>query len=402
MSLFADIRSIDDLEVENQRVFVRADLDAPYTKSGDFIDDSCIAAVVPTIKKLQAKGAQVIVGSRFGDARGDGKKKEAPSIEPAAARLSELLGCDVLLPDACVGDSVKKVLTEARAGQICVLENLANGGDRGPEAEALARRLKGVVDVFVADSLRVLGDESASTTYLPRLCEHRAAGVSLMRELSAVARIQSGIDNPRLLIWGGNALSARLDVLDALLVPGTVVFLAGVAANTMLQAQGHPVGRSAVEESYLAGARTLADQLGDRLILPSDLAVGKSPRATTRTERDVRSIQPEDMALDLGQRSIAQLKRLISQAKTIVWCGSVGFFKSSSYSAGTTAVCEGMAQSDAFTMVIAEDSVSAAHSVGRASLAQMDCVSLGGAATLSLLKNNKLPGLAALVGSNHE
>lgn len=402
MSSFAGIQSIDDLEVENKRVFVRADLDAPSAKTGEILDDACIAAVVPTIKKLQAKGAQVVVGSRFGDAKSEQTKKAPPSIEPAAARLSELLEGDVLLPDACEGDSVKKVLTELRAGQICVLENLASAGDRGPESEALARRLKGFVSIYVADSLRVLNDESATTTHLPRLCEHRAAGMSLMRELAAVARVQSGIDTPRLLIWGGNSLSGRLDVLDALLVPGTQVYFAGVAANTLLRARGASLGRSACEEGYLAGARTLMDRLGNNLLLPSDFAVGKSPRSTERVLRDAQGVQPEDMVLDLGDRSIRELKRAIGRAKTVIWCGSVGFFKSAPYADGTRAVCESLAESDAFTMVIGEDSVSAAHSLGSDLLPRVDCTSLGGASTLSLLKNNKLPGLTALYGSNHE
>lgn len=403
MSILSDVRSIDDLDIENQRVFVRADLDAPRSKSGDFLDDTCLRAAIPTIKKLQAGGAQVIVASRFGDSKNEpGKKAAAPSIEPAAQRLSELLECDVLLPDACTGDSVKKVLTQLRATQVCVLENLATEGDVGPDAEGFARRLKSYVDIFVADSLRVLSDESATTTHLPRLCEHRAAGVTLMRELAAVSRIQSRIDSPRLVIWGGNSLSSRLDVLDALAPGNTKVYLAGVAANTMLSALNGNMGRSAIEDSYLAGARSLAEQLGPRLILPIDFGVGKSPRSTDRLERDARSIQPEEMALDLGPRSIKQLSQLIAEAKTVIWCGSVGFFKSSTYSAGTQALCRALAESSAFTMVAGDDSVSAVHTVGQDQLEFIDCVSLGSTATLSLFKNNKLPGLSALFGSSHE
>ena len=404
MSFLSEIRSIDDLDVENQRVFIRADLDAPRSKAGEFLDEACLAAAVPTIKKLQARGAQIIIASRFGDGKGDAgtKKPASVSIEPAASRLSELLGCDVLLPDCCAGESVKKVLTEMRANQVCVLENLASDADMGPESETFARRLKNYVSIYVADSLRVLASESASTTHLARLCEHRAAGVSLMKELAAVARIQSGIDAPRLVIWGGNALSSRLDTLDAIAPPGTSVYLAGVAANTMIRALGGGVGRSAVEEAYLAGARTLAERLGNRLILPLDFAVGNGPRASERLERDARSLQPEDMALDLGSRSIKHLNQLIAESKTVIWCGSVGFFKASAFAIGTQAVCRALASSDAFTMVVGDDSVSSAHTVGQEYLPQIDCVSLGSTATLSLLKNNKLPGLSALFGSNHE
>ena len=178
--------------------------------------------------------------------------------------------------------------------------------------------------------------------------------------------------------------------------------MAGVAANTMLRALGGSVGRSAIEEGYLAGARTLAERLGDRLILPTDLMVGKSPRDSDVVARDARSLQPDDMALDLGPRSIKELAGFIAQSKTVVWYGSVGFYKSSSYSTGTKGVCRALATSDAFTMVAGDDSVASAHAVGQDELPSIDCVSLGSKATLSLLKNNKLPGVNALFGSNHE
>lgn len=400
MSILSDIQSIDELDLENQRVLLRADLDAPLTKGGAWLDDTCIRAAVPTIKKLQAAGAQVLVASRFGDARRDASKK-APSIEPAAARLGELLETDILLPDACTGDSVKKVLTEMRSSQVCVLENLALDADCETDAEAFARRLLDHADVFVADSLRVLSQASATTTILPRLMEHRAAGVSLMRELSAAARVQSKIDPPRLVIWGGNSLSQRLDTLRALVDERTRVALVGVAANTMLRALGNGMGRSALEESYLAGARTLAEQLGERLVLPVDLRVATSPRDTEFTDRPVDELREREMALDLGPRSLAQLERLVSTSRTIIWCGTAGFHKSETFAQGTRRICELLAVADAFTLVAGDDSVAATHSVGGPELAsRIDCVSLGSETTLSLLKDNQLPGLSALRGPN--
>lgn len=400
MSILSDIQSIDELDLENQRVLLRADLDASLTKGGAWLDDACIAAAVPTIKKLQAAGAQVLVASRFGDARKDTSKKP-PSIEPAAARLGELLDADILLPDACTGDSVKKVLAEMRGSQVCVLENLALDADCETDAEAFARRLLDHADVFVADSLRVLGKASATTTIVPRLMERRAAGVSLMRELSAVARIQSKIDPPRLVIWGGNSLSQRLDTLRALVDEHTRVALVGVAANTMLQALGKNMGSSALEEPYLAGARTLAERLGDRLVLPVDLRVAGSPRDTQSTDRPAGDLRQREMALDLGPRSLEQLERLVGASQTVVWCGSAGFHKSETFAVGTRRICQLLADADAFTLVAGDDSVAATHSVGGQELAsRIDCVSLGSETTLSLMKDNQLPGLTALRGLN--
>lgn len=402
MSLVAGIQSLDDLDLENQRVLLRTDLDAPLSKSGQLLDDSRIHQAVPTIKKLQEKGALVMVASRFGEFRGKRDKGEAPSIEPAAARLSELADCDVFLPDGCSGDSVKKVLSSLRPSQICVLENLAREADLGSGAEAFARQLTQYADAFVCDAIRPLGVPSATTTIMPRIMEFKAAGPTMLRELQAISRIRSGIDRPRLVIWGGNTLSARVDVLDALADSADQVFFVGVAANTMLRALGKPMGRSVLEDTYLAGARTLAERLGKKLVLPADFVVAESPRSQTTTFVRAGKIGGNEMALDLGPEARAQVAELARGAGTIVWSGTAGFHKTAQFSEGTRFLCETLGTSSAFTMVTGDDSVAAALSVGQEWVSSIDCLTFGGDAALSLLKENKLLGLEALRGATHE
>jgi phosphoglycerate kinase len=406
MVLTTGIQTLDDLDLENQTVFLRTDLDAPLTRSGEIIDDARIQDVVPTIQKLKELGARIVVASRFGElSRGSEKKRgEAPpSIEAAAARLGELCGCEVLLPDGCTGESVKKVLLELRGTQIAVLENLATDDDQGPGAEAFARQLLEYVDVYVADSVRALEGESATTTILPRLMEFRAASPRVMRELSTVSRIQSGIDPPRFIIWGGNTLSGRLDLLHTLAGDSARVMLVGVAGNTMLRALGTPVGKSAVEEGYLAGARTLAERLGNRLLLPQDVMVAPSPKATTGSVRSAKQIHPDEMALDIGPETIATITAEAARAGTAIFCGTAGFHKAEPFAHGTRGITLALARSSAFTLVAGDDSVAAARATCADQLDSIDCVARGGPATLALLNETKLPGLSALRGTTtHE
>jgi phosphoglycerate kinase len=402
MSLTAEIQTLEDLELENQVVLVRADLDAPLTKGGELVDDYRIASVVPTLKKLQELGARVVVASRFGEVNrnASGKKGEKPpGIEAAAARLGQLCECDVLLPDSCAGESVKKVLMDLRSTQICVLENLATEDDRGKNAEALARQLQGFVDIYLADSVRALEGESASTSILPRLMEFRAASPRMMKELSAIDRINSGIDSPRVIIWGGNTLSGRLDLLRRVMGDDAQVLLAGVAANTVVRAQGGAVGTSAVEEEYLAGARTLAAQLGDRLVLPDDFIVADSPKSADATTCAATRVPQDKMVLDIGTKTQAKYRKLIEKSRTAVWCGTVGFHKSEAFAGGTRTICEALVASSGFTMVAGDDSVAAARATSADLLEKIDCVASGGPATLALLNDTKLPGLTALRGA---
>lgn len=399
MALTTGIRTLDDLELENKIVFVRTDLDSPVSKSGALLDDSRVALAVPVLKTLQQRGARVVVGSRFGDtARAPKKSSPSASLEPAAAALGRLAECEVFLPDSCTGDAVKKVLMDLRPTQICVLENLASEDDRGKQSEAFARQLEAFVDVYVADSVRALDGESATTTLLPRLLEERAASPSMMRELSAIDRISSRIDNPRTIIWGGNGLSARLDLLHTLAGDDARVLFCGVAANTLLRAQGGAVGRSAIEEEYLAGARTLAERLGNRMVLPLDLECATSPKADRAETRAATRIPETEMALDLGPETRRKYAEIIDASRTAIWCGTIGFHKSETFSLGTRTICEAFARTSAFTLVAGDDSVAAARAALAETLTKMDCVARGGQATLALLNENKLAGLEALRG----
>lgn len=408
-SLLTGLSSLEDLELDNQRVFVRADLDAPLNRAGEIIEDFRIRAALPTLQALLKTGARVLVGARLGEAQltpGSLSPKKAPSIEVAAARLAELLQVEVLVPDACTGDSVKKVMSSLREGQICVLENLAQDDDVGPGAEAFARNLLEYIDMYVADAPRALSLQSATTTILPRLVEQRVVGFNLLKELESLNRIRVPSDGPRLFIWGGSTLSEHLPLLHRLLGPQDRVFFAGVPANTILSAlrskEPGALGRSPIEESYLAGARTLRDQLESRWLLPSDFLVGESFQTTRSRVCSVDEVSPHETVLDLGPRSLEALREQIEQASSVIWCGAASLHKNANFAEGHRTILEALAQTSAFTIILGEDSVSVAHSLGADLLEKIDCVSQGGAASFSLLSANKLAGLEALRGISHD
>lgn len=392
--------SLAEADLDNQRVIVRTDLDAPQDDDGNILDTSRIEAAVPTIRALLDAGARVLVTSRFGEfgkAPGSAPEGEdAPSLEPAASKLAELLGVEVLLPDSCTGDSVRRVVQRMRDKQVCVLENLCKEGDAGAPREALARRLMNFADVFVADSLRALSMESATTTVLPRLLPTRLAGPRLLAELSAAERVRARTDSPRLVVFGAPDLEARLPLLRGLIAEGDEVFFTGVAANTMLAGLGGKIGRSKHEGGYLAGARTLAEQLGRRMLLPTDFIAAKGARSGAPLTVGARDVPDDLMALDLGPSSRAALAEAVSRAGNIVWLGTLGVHQVPEYRAGTRALVEAIAAADVFTLAAGDDSVAAARTSAPEHLGSIDCVSSGGEATLALLNGNKLPGLEAL------
>lgn len=398
--LLSGLATLDDVEVENQRVLLRADLDVPVDKRGEVLDDLPIRRVVPTIQRLVEAGARVIVASTFGSSRRDAEG-DAPSIEPAAARLSELSGFEVYLPDDAVGDSVIKVINDLRDGQICVLENLARHPEDGRADEAFARQLMAYCDVFVNDALSTCEGESSTTTVLPRLLEHRVAGPSLYAELLAVLRVLNA-ERPFTLVVGGNRLTDKIEVLHHLLPRCQHVCVAGVPANTMLRARGAPLGHSHAENSYLAGARTLMDQAFGKLVLPRDVVAAPSVKAQTGRVVTAGQVDAGEVVVDLGPTTLATFREKILASATVLWWGTIGFHKNPAFAHGTRAILEALADSPAFTLVVGDDSVSAAHAVAPERLSEIDCLAGGGRATLALLAGKKLPGLEALRGMGHD
>lgn len=413
-SLLAGLRTLDAVEVENQRVLLRADLDAPTNKQGEIVDDAQIRRAVPTIKRLVDSGARVIVASSFGkpkrssSAQSKAPKSERgadkatpPSIEAAAALLSELSGYEVHLPDACVGDSVKKVIGDLREGQICVLENLLSQPEDQSADEAFARALLAYCDVYVNDALSTCEGESATTTLLPRLLEHRIAGPQLYAELEAVSRVL-GARGALTLVLGGSKLTDKLEILSTLLPRTTSLCVAGVPANTLVRARGGAMGTSHVEDAYLAGARTLIEQTFSQLVLPKDFVVAPSVKAERGAVVPAGRLANDEAAVDLGPETRAAIVEKIAASETVLWLGTVGFHKNPAFAEGTRAIADAMIRSSAFTMVAGDDSVAAARATCPESVSQFGCLSGGGGATLALLAGKKLPGVEALRGMANE
>jgi phosphoglycerate kinase len=401
--MLSGIAKLEDLGLENQRVFVRANLDASAHKSEPGFDPWLVDRLLPTLTFLAEKGAKIVVGSRFGDVRdaaNEGPSEKAPSIEPVAALLAERGKLEVLVPDSATSDSVRKVVESLRPGRIGVLENLAREDDTGPGAPAFARYLASQFDAYVSDSLRALGPSSATGTVLPKLMEKKAPGLALEAELLRFARLRSQVDQPRLLIWGGNSLATRWLELETLLPSADKLFLVGVPANTMLAALGHNLGSSRVEADFLAAARTLHEKLGSRLLLPTDAIVGISPRSKDSEARAVSALREKDVVLDLGPASQDHLAQEIASAGAVIWCGAAGLYHNPVFSNGTRRLVSEIGASRAFTLVVGDDSVASARAVTASVPAEMDCLSDGGPSALALLAGKKLPGLDALRGPN--
>lgn len=393
------LRSIDELQLSGKRVFLRVDFNVPLDASRRVTDDTRIREVLPTLRRLLQLGGKVMIASHLG--RPKGKPDAALSLEPAASKLSELLGksFEVLLADDCVGDAVRKLVKDLKDGQVVMLENLRFHREEEANDVGFARALAENADVYVNDAFGAAHRAHASTVGMVPFVKERAGGYLLRREMEFLGRLLRSPELPYVAVLGGAKVSDKIRFIESLLPKVNALLVGGAMAYTFLAVAGVPVGRSRVETDKLDVARRAleaARRMGKDVLLPIDHVVSTeaSPTAVPREVAE-RAIPAAMMGLDIGPRTRALYAEHLRAAKTILWNGPMGLFEIPAFSAGTRAIAETMAKCrDATTVVGGGDSAAAVHAFGLAE--KMSHVSTGGGATLEFLEGRELPGIKAL------
>lgn len=398
MSLLDGIANVDDLPLENQRVFIRVDFNVPFdSKTKTITDDERIRAALPTIKYVMSRSARVILGSHFG--RPKGKPNPEFSLEPIGTRLSELTGCEVHLPDDCVGDAAKKVVTDLREGQICLLENLRFHPEEEANDEGFARELAALCDVYVNDAFGAAHRAHASVDALPRLMKERGMGHLVRDEITALAKLVDSPERPFVAILGGAKVADKIDVIESLMNKCQALCIGGAMANTLLAAQGLNLQASKIEKDWLAHGRTLLETAKSRgvdILLPSDVVVAPSLDAAEGKTVSTNALPEGALALDVGPQTVKAFAARVQAAKTVFWNGPMGLFENPAFAAGTMGVARALSESSGFTVVGGGDSAAAVRKAGADIASKISFISTGGGASLELIEGKKLPGVEAL------
>ena len=396
MTPLAGITPIKDLPIENKKVFIRVDFNVPL-EDGKITDDSRIREALPTIKHALDRGARVILASHLG--RPKPGKTDGLSLEPCGARLAELLGIEVHLPDDCIGDAPKKVVHDLRAGQVCLLENLRSHPEEEKNDDAFAQKLADLAEVYVDDAFGAVHRAHASVFGMAKLFRDRGCGFLLEKEIAALGKLVVSPERPYVAVLGGAKVSDKIAVVEALLEQVQTLVIGGAMANTFLAAQGKNMQASKVEADKLSLARTILEKAKTKkveILLPTDLVVAQSLEASSGTVVAAGAVPEHHMALDIGPKSLEAFAAAFVTAKTVFWNGPMGLFEKAAFSAGTFGLAKALADASAFTVVGGGDSAAAVYAAGGDIAGKMDHISTGGGASLELIEGKKLPGIEVL------
>lgn len=392
----ADIKTIDELDARGKRTLVRVDFNVPL-KDGVVTDDTRIRAALPTIEKLIAQGARVILMSHLGRPAGEGSEP-AFSLRPAAGKLSELLGKPVVFATDTVGIDAQAKAASLRDGDVLVLENLRFDKREKKNDPAFCEELAALGEVYVNDAFGTAHRAHASTAGVAALLP-AYAGYLMDREVSTLAGMLEEPRRPFVAILGGSKVSDKIKVIDALMDKCDTLIVGGGMCFTFLLAQGKAVGTSLKEEEWVERAGAMiakAEAQGVKLLLPVDVVCADrfAEDAETKTVA-VDDIPGDMMGLDIGPETAKLYADAIAGAKTVFWNGPMGVFEMTAFEAGTKAVADAVAANDnADTIIGGGDSVAAVNKFDLAD--QMTFISTGGGASMELVQGETLPGVEAL------
>jgi phosphoglycerate kinase len=392
------MKTVDALDLKGKRAFIRVDFNVPLDPQGKVADDQRIRAALPTIQHVIGRGAKVILASHLGRPKGKPDDRKKFTLEPAAARLSELLGQDVVLADDCIGDGVKKMVKDLKEGQVLLLENLRFHPEEEKNDEGFARELAGLCDVWVNDAFGTAHRAHASTAGMARFVKEKAAGFLIQKEVEYLGKVLSKPAKPFVAVLGGAKVSDKIKVLENLLSKADAICVGGAMAYTFLKADGVAVGKSKVEEDKLDLARSILEKAkakGVDFLLPVDHVCAVEARESAKREVvNDRAIPDALVGLDIGPKTLDRYRQRILAAKTVFWNGPMGLFEQKPWAEGTFGVARAMAESAAVTVVGGGDSAAAVEEAGLAS--KMKHVSTGGGASLEFVEGRVLPGIQVL------
>jgi phosphoglycerate kinase len=382
---------LSEMDFKNKTVLLRADFNLPVDEQGNILSDWRIKKTLKTINYLLDQNVKLIIATHFG--RPKGQIVEELRVNKIADRLSEILQKPVKKLDTILGAKVKEVINQMSGGEVLMLENIQFEAGEIENSEEYSQELANYADIFVLDAFGQAHRNYASLVGIQRFIPS-CAGLVIQEEIENLSKLIESPAKPFYAIIGG-LKSDKIGVMKSFVDKVDKFLIGGVLANTFLKARGLDIGASKFDEKTLDFARDFLNKYSNKIMLPEDLLVSnKFENESEFTNVNVQDIPQNKMALDIGQASIENYKKILANAQTIIWAGTMGVFEFSNFSQGTREIANFIATLESTTIIGGGDTVTAIENLELED--KMNHVSTGGGAALEFLAGNELPALKAL------
>lgn len=394
------MKTLNDFDFKNKKAVIRVDFNVPLDENFNVTDTTRIEAAKATIDTILKQGGSVILMSHLGRPKG---AEEKYSLKHILKTASEILGVQVKFAENCVGEPAQTAAKDLKPGEVLLLENLRFHAEEEAGDVAFAKELASLGDIYVNDAFGTAHRAHASTTIIAQFFPNdKCFGTLLAKEIDSLNKVLKNSEKPVTAVLGGSKVSSKITVIENILDKVDHMIIGGGMTFTFIKAQGGKIGESICEDDKLDLALDilrLAKEKGVQVHIPVDVIAADDFSNSANTQVvDVTAIPDGWQGLDAGPKSLENFKKVILDSKTILWNGPLGVFEMETFSKGTIALGDYIAEATAngaFSLVGGGDSVAAVKQFGFED--KMSYVSTGGGAMLEMLEGRILPGIAAIL-----
>jgi 3-phosphoglycerate kinase len=384
------MHTLTNTTIQNKIIFLRVDYNLPF-KNNAPQDLTKIKLSLKTINHLLKHNNKIILATHLG--RPEGKFNNEFSTKHLLKPLQSLLANQKIihLPD-CIGNDVKTTIQNSQS-KIFLLENLRFYHEEEQDDPTFAQSLASLADIYINDAFAVSHRAHASvhaiTEYLPSY-----AGFQLETEVTELRKALYP-QQPSIWIIGGAKLD-KIDLINQALQKAEYILIGGALAFAFLRAKNISVGQSKTDTQSIHIAKSLlASKHASKIILPLDFitTTKMSPNAKI-SNRNYNELPQNEIALDLGPKTISLFKHYLRKAHTIVWNGPLGYYEWNKFAQATKDIGRFIGSLTAHTLVGGGETSDAMHKFHLHH--KLTHVSTGGGASLEFLSGKILPGIQAL------
>ncbi|MAU30602.1 MAG: phosphoglycerate kinase [Flavobacteriaceae bacterium] len=392
------MKSINEIDFSEKKVFIRVDFNVPFDDSGHISDNSRIVAVIPTINYILSRGGSCILASHMG--RPKGKTKEL-SLLRLIPELEKLLRLKVLFSEDCIGEKTKRLCSNLKTGEVILLENLRFYQQETNANESFAKELSSLAEIYVNDAYGTTHREHASTVIMAKFFDLKCPGILLEKEILNLKKLMDNPIRPVTAIIGGAKVSSKISVIANMLDVVDNLIIGGGMAYTFIKNNGGSIGDSIFEKDKLNNCSeiiSLAEEKNVNVFLPEDvIASNELSNKGLKKAINIYDIPKGWQGLDIGPITISKFENIVAKSKTVLWNGPMGVFEIPAFEKGTYAIAKSVAKATsngAFSLVGGGDSVAAIKKFNLQD--KVSFISTGGGAMLESLEGKILPGIKAL------